>query len=259
MEIPPPEGTFLSLPDWSPDGEKIVIASRGPVPESLYVYHLATNTTEALFDCDEPCLAHAEPSYSADGSSIVFVAESGPFVDDVPSECGIWVGDVTTLETRSLTENPDCDREYYPRFSPDGTQIVYYRWRDEGPEKNAVFVIDSTGGEERQLTEWDQVAGHPDWSPDGQWIVFTTYPDWDDVGISNLYRLHPDGTGLEQLTFYESSTFRTSQPRYTPDGKWIMFTGVTPAGRDMMAIPANGGEPITILTGGVYTYSSLQP
>ncbi len=208
MEIPRPEGTFVLLPAWSPDGNKIVLGSRGAVPESLYVYDLAANSIEALFDCAEPCVAHAEPSYSPDGSSIVFVAESGPFVDDVPSDCGIWVGDVTTLEITRLTQNPGCDREYYPRFSPDGTQIVYFRWRDEGPERNAVFVIDSSGGDERQLTEWDQVAGHPDWSPDGQWIVFTTHPDWNDVATSNLYRIRPDGTDVEQLTFYEDTTFR---------------------------------------------------
>jgi Tol biopolymer transport system component len=259
MEIPTPEGTFWQLPDWSPAGDKIVVTSRGSLPEYLYLYDLADDSFEPLFDCEDPCLGDDDPAYAPDGSKIVFIRYQGPFVDDVPSECGIWVGDVTTLETKRLTENPGCDREYAPRFSPDGTLIAYFRWRDEGPEQNAVFVIDSIGGEERQLTEWDQVAGYPDWSPDGQWIVFTTYPDWHDVGTSNLYRMRPDGTKMEQLTFYEGSSFRASQPRYTPDGKWILFTGVTPGGRDMMTIPADGGESITILTGGIYTHSTLQP
>ena len=48
------------------------------------------------------------------------------------------------------------------------------------------------------------MAGDPDWSPDGEWIVYSTYPlgEFNFVpAISNLYRLRPDGTGTEQLTF----------------------------------------------------------
>ena len=64
---------------------------------------------------------------------------------------------------------------------------------------------------------------------------------------------------MEQLTFDEDESFRASQPRYTPDGKFILFTGVKQGGRDMMLIPAEGGDPIRILTAGVYTHSTLQP
>jgi Tol biopolymer transport system component len=259
MEVPAPDGVFWQLPDWSPAGDKIVVTSRGSVPELLYVYDLAADTAEPLFACEDPCVGDDDPAYSPDGSKVVFVRYHGPFVNDAPADCGLWIGDLTSLEAIRLTTNENCDREYAPRVSPDGEQIVYFRWRDPGPEQNAVFVIDSTGGEERQLTEWDQVAGYPDWSPDGEWIVFTTHPDWDTPGISNLYRMRPDGTAVEQLTFYSSNAFRASQPRYTPDGQWILFTGVTPGGRDMMAIPADGGEPIPIFTGGIYTHSTLQP
>ncbi len=78
-------------------------------------------------------------------------------------------------------------------------------------------------------------------------------------GESHLYRIHPDGTGLEQLTDFTSADLRATQPQYTPDGKWIVFTAVTPATRSLWAIPAAGGDPVEIAAGGIYTHGTWQP
>jgi Tol biopolymer transport system component len=105
-------------------------------------------------------------------------------------------------------------------------------------------------------------GGTADWSPNGQWIVFDTYPlvEFNHVPkISNLYRIHPDGTGLEQLTFNESTDLRATQPRYNPDGKWIIFTSVSPSSRSLWAIPAEGDAPVVIAPGGIYTHGAWQP
>jgi Tol biopolymer transport system component len=105
-------------------------------------------------------------------------------------------------------------------------------------------------------------AGDPDWSPDGSWIVFSTYPlhEYNFVpAVSNLYRTHPDGSGMEQLTHYETGDLRATQPRYTPDGKWILFTAVTPTSRSLWVIPSGGGEPIVIVDGGIFTHGTWQP
>ncbi|MEP7293876.1 MAG: hypothetical protein ABI835_18960, partial [Chloroflexota bacterium] len=70
---------------------------------------------------------------------------------------------------------------------------------------------------------------------------------------------HPDGSGLEQLTHYETPDLRATQPRYTPDGAWITFTAVTPSSRSLWAIPAEGGDPVVIASGGIYTHGTWQP
>jgi Tol biopolymer transport system component len=183
----------------------------------------------------------------------------------------LWIGDIATGEVTQITSNQACNREASPRWSPDGSKIAYFRERyDSSGVTDAIFVINANGGEEQQLTDWDLVAGYPDWSPDGEWLVFATHPlfsfNFDPV-VSNLYRMHPDGSEMEQLTYYETPDIRANQPHYTPDGQWIIFTGVQPStnpeerrsDRSLWAIPAAGGEPIVIVQGGTHTHSTWQP
>jgi Tol biopolymer transport system component len=72
-----------------------------------------------------------------------------------------------------VTESRDIDREYddSPRFSHDGSRIVFLRIRNGDPELSAVKVVNSDGTGQRQLTPYDMRASQP-WSPDDSRIVF---------------------------------------------------------------------------------------
>ncbi len=82
--------------------------------------------------------------------------------------------------------------------------LVFERTRLED-DHTAVFVqpIDYssiTGSPEdaRQITPWEMYCGDgPEFSPNGDWLLFSCVPEG---GSSNLYIVHPDGTGLERLT-----------------------------------------------------------
>ena len=255
---------YQGLPDWSPDGKRLAFTTRGGETEPLYEYDLATQTSQELFACEDPCVGHDEPAYSPDGTKVAFSLALGPFLPTGPSDCGLAIGDLATGEVTQITSNtePPCDREYFPRWSPDGSQLTYWRYLPTGTDtfETAAFVINADGTNERRLTDPEMFAADPDWSPDGRWIVFYTYP-WGDFccEVSNLYRIHPDGSGMEQLTHYEKADLRASQPRYTPDGQYIIFVAVTPRTRSLWAIPAEGGEPIVLAQGGIYTHGTWQP
>jgi Tol biopolymer transport system component len=69
-------------------------------------------------------------------------------------------------------------------------------------DHHAVFVqsLDSSGSPEaaHQITPWKMYCGDgPEFSPKGDWVLFSCE---GEGGPSNLYMVHPDGTGLEQLT-----------------------------------------------------------
>lgn len=259
------------LPAWSPDGMRLVFTTRGGETEPLYEYDLATDTSRQLFACETPCLGDDEPAYSPDGTRVSFIRALGPIVTSpsggggVPADCGLWIGEVSSGEVTQITSNtdPPCDREYEAHWSPDGTQITYWRnpYENGEPTGTAVFVINADGTNEQRLTDPALFAGSPDWSPDGEWIVFSTYPllEFQCCRVSDLYRIHPDGTGMEPLTHYDYEELRAAHPRYTPNGKWILFTSVTPATRSLWVIPAEGGAPIVLLQGGLYGHATWQP
>ncbi|MBW3670273.1 MAG: amidohydrolase family protein [Acidobacteria bacterium] len=92
--------------------------------------------------------------------------------------------------------------------SPDGREIVFDLMGD-------LYVIPISGGEARNLTsgiEWDM---QPQYSPDGNWIAFTS----DRSGGDNIWIMRRDGSDPKQVT---KETFRLlNSPVWSHDGQYI--------------------------------------
>jgi Tol biopolymer transport system component len=78
-----------------------------------------------------------------------------------------------------------------------------------------LFVADPDGKNERALPH-HETEYSPSVTADGQWIVFTS----ERAGQADLYRIHPDGSGLEQLT--DDPAF-DDQGTLSSDGKSLAF------------------------------------
>src|SRR6187431_385365 len=81
-----------------------------------------------------------------------------------------------------------------------------------GPSQTRLFVSNADGTGERPLLDADSRDYNPAWSRDGQWIVFTS----ERNGSADLYRVKPDGTGLQRLTVNPAYD---DQADFSPDGQ----------------------------------------
>jgi Tol biopolymer transport system component len=78
-------------------------------------------------------------------------------------------------------------------------------------------------------------AGEIDVSPDRQWAAYVTFPD------NTLWRSRLDGSERLQITY---SPFIPSMPRWSPDGKQIVFPGIENGKvQKIYIVSANGGTP----------------
>ena len=91
------------------------------------------------------------------------------------------------------------------------------------PPQAELFISNADGSMERALTPPGSVDYNPSWSSKGDWIVFTS----ERAGPADLFRVHPDGTGLERLS--DNAAFN-DQAAFSPDGGKIVFVTTRAAG-----------------------------
>ena len=82
-------------------------------------------------------------------------------------------------DERQLTDG-DCENGD-PAWSPDGKRIVFWsmrgeRWDVEFVEALYELEVDAEGAEPRRLTQPDENASNPSFSPDGSLIAYIRSP-----------------------------------------------------------------------------------
>ena len=214
--------THESDPAWSPDGLKLVFSrmatGAGQVEYSdLYTVDLSTGETRRLTRTAQ--VDERGATWSPDGTKIAF--QRIDWSQD-NFEHGIYVIDADGSGLRRLTEEQD----FTPSWSPDGRRIVFARRANLGgtapggvnttpADSSSLFVINADGTSLRRVTNDSSVVDFaPDWSPDGDEIVFTRDPDGSQDAyatfefatgtrggpLASIYVVGADGSGIQELT-----------------------------------------------------------
>src|SRR5205823_4839355 len=146
------------------------------------------------------------------GEAALYVGESGDLV--VVNLDGS--GSRPALVTSQPGDYGTQPAALYARWDPAGTRLVYQRTSST----DRLFTGDLAGVARPLLYPSPFSAEfHPDFSPDGAWVYFAARSP--GLATSSVWRVHPDGTGLEQAPFGPDGS--ESRPAVSPDGQWLAY------------------------------------
>ncbi|MFN0170137.1 MAG: hypothetical protein ACKV22_27270 [Bryobacteraceae bacterium] len=251
---PPRQLTFekfaLSNPLWTADGREILYASRDNVPAGLFRIPAAPGSKRRHVPGSEP--VGRDLAITQKGSLIAF--------SDDKEDMDIWRMELSRSPHQIQPPAPiitSSRREWFPEYSPDGSQIAFTSDRSGDHE---LWVCRHDGSGAVQLTELGgRWALQARWSPDGRWIAFTS----DAAGSRDVYVVPSSGGTPRRLTTHLAED---TSPTWSPDGRWVYFCSsrggtfqvwkVSLAGEPAERITRHGGPHVQVSPDGRFLYYS---
>jgi imidazolonepropionase-like amidohydrolase/Tol biopolymer transport system component len=185
-------------------------------------------------------LAAQEPSWNVSdvhgpADTVRFTTDEGTWMNVDVSPDGQWVvfdllGDLYRVpaaggQAQRLTSGRAFDHQ--PRYSPDGTAIVFVSDRSG---KDNLWLVNADGSNPRQLTALDDsFPTAPAWMPGGDYVVAKRHVrSTRSIGGGEIWLFHVPTGAAAKLKDRTSFTSDQNEPYPSRDGRWVYYSWTTP-------------------------------
>ncbi|HSU26846.1 MAG TPA: hypothetical protein VLJ68_00570, partial [Chitinophagaceae bacterium] len=113
--------------------------------------------------------------------------------------------------------------EVQPRFSPDGSRILFTS--DAGGGDN-IWMMNRDGSNPKQITkESFRLLNNAAWTPDGQYIIAKKhFTSTRSLGAGEMWMFHTSGGAGLQLTVRKNDQQDVNEPTVSPDGRYVYYS-----------------------------------
>ena len=195
--------------EWSPDGKRLLLSIRDPKPEEL--------TKDKKDD------KKAKPFII---DRLQFKRDYKGYLDRYRTHLYTYVpGDSTAIQITS----GDFD-DTSPVWKPDGKSIAFVSNRTDNPDGNNnsdIWIVSADNTDKGQtllqVTKNENADRSPEWSPDGNYITYTTVTDKKAIWYATQKLAIISASGGKPRFLAEKLDRNISSPKFSPDGKVIYF------------------------------------
>ena len=232
-------------PVWSPDSRRLAYPARVP-EQGRY------GTVDGVDADAEPPRLITTLQYRLDDVGFVTDRRNHVFVVELPTD-----PDPEVLpEPVQVTDGPADDTDV--AWSPDGELLAFVSARHPSADVELVedvYVVPSSGGEPRRVTDGRGSCAQPVFTADGRALVVTAVPDLGPDGLDFVARspvpcvVDLAGGPLRPLLDPEVHHRGDKTPATVLDGDAVLV-GVERRGAvELLRVPLAGGEPTTLVDG----------
>jgi len=197
--------TKFEAPNWLPDGKRLLYNSGG------HIYTMSIDGKDTLqVNTGSANRNNNDHTLSFDGKYLG-ISNHRPNLPGYGST--VYVLPLKGGEPRLITQETPS---YLHGWNPNGKDLVVIAQRNSSKIYN-IYKVSLKDGSEINLTK--NTRGHVDgseYSPDGKYIYYNA----NASGTMQVWRMKPDGTEREQLTFDDNNNWF---PHISPNGKWMVY------------------------------------